>query len=64
MTERAKLRQALKALHIYDDVVQELSCYVGHTYGRVGEQAHIYATEQCEKAMKAKRILDKLEGRQ
>lgn len=52
-------KEMLKALRIYDEVVGHLSRYVGHTYGRVGEQAHAHAVEQCGEAEKAQRILRK-----
>ncbi len=54
------LKQAIKALRIYDECVEELSCFVGHMGGRCGEQAYLHAVEQCKKAMRAKKILDRL----
>jgi len=60
MSADRQLRAAIRALKIYDDVVQELSAYVGHMHGRCGEQAQAHAVAQCEKAMHAKKIFDRL----
>lgn len=59
LVERHKL---IKALKIYDECMQELSFYVGHTYGRVTEAAHAHAVKVCKKGMKAQRILDRAVG--
>jgi len=56
-----KLQLALKALRIYDECMDELSCFVGQMRGRCGEACHDHAIEVCEKAMKAEKILRKLE---
>jgi len=50
----------IKALEIYDECMEELSFYVGHTRGRVGDQAYSRALYVCELGMKAKAILDKV----
>lgn len=51
--------ELVKALHIYDAAMQEMSVYVGHTYSRVGEGAFNRAIEVCNNAAKAQKILDK-----
>lgn len=60
MTKREK--KMMRALRIYDECVDELSFYVGHTRSRVGVEAGNRAVEVCEKAMKAKYILDRMES--
>ena len=55
------LQKAIKALRIYDECVDELSCFVGQMRGRCGEACHDHAIEVCEKAMKAQAILHKLD---
>jgi len=56
------MQKAIKALHIYDDCVEELSRAIGH-FGpkRMGEQAHARLVEVFEDAMKAQKILHELE---
>mgnify|MGYP001589215832 CR=1 FL=1 len=53
-----RLAEAVKGLKIYDECMQELSFYVGHTYGRVTKSAHAQAVATCDKGMKAQAILD------
>ena len=59
----ADLQKAIKALRIYDECMDYLSCFVGQMRGRCGEECHNTAVDMCRKAMKAKKILDQLEKR-
>lgn len=37
INDKEKLRQALKALKMYDECMSELSCFVGHMGTRCGQ---------------------------
>jgi hypothetical protein len=54
--------ELIKALRIYDDCMEELSFYVGHTRSRVGVEAGNRAEKVCRNAMRAHAILVKHGG--
>jgi hypothetical protein len=51
--------ELVKALKIYDDCMQVMSSYLGHTKYRTGDEAWNQGFEACERAMKAQAILDR-----
>jgi len=61
MTDKDALKQAIKALRIYDACMSELSFFVGHMRGRCTEAAHDQARSVCAVAMKAQKILHRLD---
>ena len=56
-----RLVAAIKALRIYDACMNELSFFVGHMRGRCTDAAHDQAISVCAEAMKAQKILHKLD---
>ena len=61
MTAAEKLRLAIKALNIYDDCMGEMSFAFGHFRPRMAEAVADRLDAVCLEAMKAQRILHKLE---
>jgi len=58
-----QVNEMLRALKIYDECMQDLSRYVGHTRGRTAPGAFDHAIAACLRGMKAQKILDKYSPR-
>lgn len=56
-----ELAAAIRALRIYDDCMNDLSFFVGHMAGRCTNNAHDVARAACARAMKAQRVLRRLD---